>query len=627
MGSTQSQEEPDVVRINRSEVPDEYKTVGVSSDVVKRVNSQSQDHKSGDTSKLREELAREREEKLRMREEMARLSELQQRTVLLSTPLDLSADFEERKRIFEETVERVQSRFFAYHRENVCASNEKSSVFIVLVLQIFVLSRFLFFSSAFSPSHGFLLLLRYRNCSSSTCLRSHPCMLDYMSISIYIQPILKVVDEDGTVLTPIPSMEFYSIRSLLEGYSVPDPNEACIFFPGVDFLNLHRFPSIEAAHAIANMLSERFYNVFIFTLVGQWKHGFRHILASSVTPRRIYRPRLDISLPPFLDTPSSASPQGSLIKPKFVVPLFNVSLSFREECIRLFSDKEDVTVLIECFDQRSVVCNSNGNRVSWEDTFQRARFGLIHESMLHFEAALYRALEASVIPVIFAPNYVLPFADYVDWHLIALFPSNLSRVLDILNSLTPSKVESMRTQIEGVFTRFSSLPGIVNMTLHVLEWRLLPTKTHSVKRRIGLLEKPFILPHLERAAQLLLLVESDRSSISRTLQLIRKLASSGLLSSVTVIWRDMHFAPSSDDWESVLPVEIVTGVRQLRGLRSIVKQLKTDVLLVMPMDICSVDNKILKKAVNVWRTSPDRAIILPCFGSNSSAVIVHRVSF
>uniref|UniRef100_A0A0K0DGT2 CHCH domain-containing protein n=1 Tax=Angiostrongylus cantonensis TaxID=6313 RepID=A0A0K0DGT2_ANGCA len=125
MGSTQSQEEPDVVRINRSEVPDEYKTVGVSSDVVKRVNSQSQDHKSGDTSKLREELAREREEKLRMREEMARLSELQQRTVLLSTPLDLSADFEERKRIFEETVERVQSRFFAYHRENVCASNEK----------------------------------------------------------------------------------------------------------------------------------------------------------------------------------------------------------------------------------------------------------------------------------------------------------------------------------------------------------------------------------------------------------------------------------------------------------------------------------------------------------------------
>ncbi|PIO60194.1 hypothetical protein TELCIR_18315 [Teladorsagia circumcincta] len=34
-------------------------------------------------------------------------------------------DLEERKRVFEETVERVQEKFFAYHRENVCADNEK----------------------------------------------------------------------------------------------------------------------------------------------------------------------------------------------------------------------------------------------------------------------------------------------------------------------------------------------------------------------------------------------------------------------------------------------------------------------------------------------------------------------
>ncbi|KAJ1373072.1 hypothetical protein KIN20_035403 [Parelaphostrongylus tenuis] len=660
MGATQSQEEPDVVRINRSEVPDEYKTVGVSSDVVRRVNSQSQGDRSNDASKLREELARERQEKMRMREEMARLSELQQRTLnARQIPLDSSdssSDFEERKRIFDETVERVQSKFFAYHRENVCSNNEKEimsclkanpgrilkcapladvyekcitygsnmrwlyTFFIVLTI-ILIYFRLLPFRHRrnngvtkwiITKSSATYDSLRYRNCSLSTCLRSHPCMLDYGSISVYIQPLLEVEYEDGTVLTPVPSREFYSIRSSLEKYSVPDPKEACLVFPGVDFLNLNRFPSIEAAHLVANTISERFSNVLIFTLIGQWKHSFRLILASPVTPRRIYRPRLDISLPPFFGASSSISVQRSLVEHKFVVPLFNVSLSFREESIRVFSDKEDVTILTECFHQRSLVCNLNGDMLDWKHTFQKARFGLIHESMPHFELALYRALESSVIPVIIAPNYVLPFADYVDWHSIALFPSNLSHILDVLNSLDSSKVEIMQVQIQHIFTRFSSLHGIVNMTMRVLESRLLPTKSRSLKQWTGLLEKPFTLPHFESATQLSLLIESDKSRQSQTLQIIRKLVSSRLMSSITVIWRDLQSMPSIDDWKSVIPVEIITGISQIRGLRYVISRSKTDVLLVMPLDLCSLDNKILRKALNVCLQLILSGLCLPC---------------
>ncbi|PAV82862.1 hypothetical protein WR25_21137 [Diploscapter pachys] len=131
MGSSQSQPEstPDVVRIDRSEIPEEYKTVGVSSDVIKRVNAQVPGgggvvQNSGEAEKLRRELAKEREEKVRLREEMARLSELQMRKSQGAQIAVLGDDAEERKRVFDETVERVEKQFFGYHRENVCEDNE-----------------------------------------------------------------------------------------------------------------------------------------------------------------------------------------------------------------------------------------------------------------------------------------------------------------------------------------------------------------------------------------------------------------------------------------------------------------------------------------------------------------------
>ncbi|KJH44423.1 hypothetical protein DICVIV_09557 [Dictyocaulus viviparus] len=189
MGSAQSQEEPDVVRIDRSEIPEEYKlvhllkycvfirTVGVSSDVVRRVSSQSGNDSNNEAVKLRDELDRERQEKLRLKEEMIRLSELQQRKLsvcdllifnmsmglgshisilrhfrdeldrerqeklrlkeemirlselqqrkLKESQTPLLPDVEERKRIFDETVERIENKFFPYHRENICVSHEK----------------------------------------------------------------------------------------------------------------------------------------------------------------------------------------------------------------------------------------------------------------------------------------------------------------------------------------------------------------------------------------------------------------------------------------------------------------------------------------------------------------------
>ncbi|KAK6023237.1 hypothetical protein OSTOST_11038, partial [Ostertagia ostertagi] len=228
-------------------------------------------------------------------------------------------------------------------------------------------------ASTFFDSH------RYRNCSLSTCLRSQRCMLDYQRVSVYIQPIIRIVDEDGNVLTPIPSKEFHAIRTLLLPYSVPDPQRACVFFPGVDFLNLHRFPSIDVAHAVANMINERFYNALIFTVIGQWRHSHRHIMASPIIPLHLYRHRLDISLPPYFGNLPAIKPLTSPTRSNLLVMLFNASSSFREESSEAFAHSPE------------------------------SKFVLIHERMPHFKLALYRALQSTVIPVIFVPNNACPF--------------------------------------------------------------------------------------------------------------------------------------------------------------------------------------------------------------------------
>ncbi|VDK69207.1 unnamed protein product [Anisakis simplex] len=137
-----------VVRIERTEIPEEYRAVGVSRAVVNRVMASQPPTEDADKIQfLREKLNEERAANERLREQVYHLTELQQKqssayvpngpSVLDSDRFRFKLDaergagkitleeMEERKRVFNETIERVERMFFDHQLENVCESNEK----------------------------------------------------------------------------------------------------------------------------------------------------------------------------------------------------------------------------------------------------------------------------------------------------------------------------------------------------------------------------------------------------------------------------------------------------------------------------------------------------------------------
>ena len=77
------------------------------------------------TNFFSEALNREREENRRLREEMHQLAHVQSHKRDAAPLVDTRQELEDKKRIFETTVQRVKSKYFGYRRENVCSDVEQ----------------------------------------------------------------------------------------------------------------------------------------------------------------------------------------------------------------------------------------------------------------------------------------------------------------------------------------------------------------------------------------------------------------------------------------------------------------------------------------------------------------------
>uniref|UniRef100_A0A914XFH1 MICOS complex subunit MIC19 n=1 Tax=Plectus sambesii TaxID=2011161 RepID=A0A914XFH1_9BILA len=135
MGHNQSSEETsDTVRIDKTAVPDAFEAVHVSDSVVDRVGTARRRtgtaSSDGDAQKWQDALQREREANENLRREVLNL-----RNSGASRPASseyVSSDRreveDERRRTFQETIDRVSQRFFSNVSESACAANAQQVI-------------------------------------------------------------------------------------------------------------------------------------------------------------------------------------------------------------------------------------------------------------------------------------------------------------------------------------------------------------------------------------------------------------------------------------------------------------------------------------------------------------------
>jgi hypothetical protein len=83
--------------------------------------------------------------------------------------------------------------------------------------------------------------ISHHNCSLATCLDIFKCGSE--QLRVYVHPLIRVIDDNGRIITPYPSIEFLNLRSAIINSRFYESNvdKACIIVPGIDILSTAKY--------------------------------------------------------------------------------------------------------------------------------------------------------------------------------------------------------------------------------------------------------------------------------------------------------------------------------------------------------------------------------------------------
>ncbi|KAM3719795.1 Exostosin-2 [Dirofilaria immitis] len=460
-----------------------------------------------------------------------------------------------------------------------------------------------------------------KNCTTDTCLYLLPCSLHDSQLTVFIEPLIRVIDENDEDITPSPSSEYLEIRSIIERsrYRVDTIEDACLVLPGFDTLNIYRFgessfsKNFNAGAHLSN------YNVLLFTFAGANLLDINAIIARTGSHRKTFRRGFDLSLPLWNPYALSSSFLSPIEKFSYfiVVPIKFASHNVKVLLKNLFN-KNDCLVLDNCgvLDGK-FLCDSHGNAHNLDATIKESQFTLIDDRVAGSEVLLMSALRFGSIPVIISDFIVLPFSEVINWDLLSLTfsRSRLSSVLTCLQVLSFERKQRMREQISFVYGRyFSSLEKIILTTLNILERRIIPNSftTYddwnciSPKNCFG---PSFFLPY-HASAEGFTGVTMAYNKLDSLFVIIRLLAKVASLRSIIVVWNLPGESPPMTEWPHInRPIYIIRMDENMLSNRFIMfSEITTDAVFSFEEDIVTMNVDEIEFGYQTWRENPDRLV-------------------
>ncbi|XP_022237779.1 LOW QUALITY PROTEIN: exostosin-2-like [Limulus polyphemus] len=480
------------------------------------------------------------------------------------------------------------------------------------------------------------------SCTFYNCFDVYRCGQHGSSLTVYIYPILRYVDENGLPVMNALSKEFMEILEAIQEskFYVTNPDKACILVPALDLLNQNNLHLKETSQILAGL--------------PYWNSGINHLLfnmlpgnvpnynpcleverdnaivAGAGLSTWTYRRTYDISIPLF--SPLSQDFQHETIEinesPRkwlIVSPQINIHSEYREELEELKEEHPELLVLDECIpakpDNATERCH-DGETYFYPSILKNSTFCLVLQGARLAQATLSDAMMYGCIPVVAIDGYVLPFSEVLDWKRVAvrLREDHLHDLIHILKSISEHRILEMRKQAHFIWTQyFSSIQKITLTTLQIINDRVFPhfARTYEEWNDPPWKEgttPPLNLPVIVPKSQGFTAVILTYDRVESLFKVIRRVVQAPSIAKVLVVWNNQQkHPPPATSWPKInKPLKVVqTKENKLSNRFYPYDEIETEAVLAIDDDIVMLTADELEFAYEVWREFPDRIVGFP----------------